>query len=97
MQDGLLTTLGIVTGVAALRTIAPPFSSRAVLRCSSARSRWRGEYLGEKSEREVVQSAIDLERREMIEMPNEEFAEQIAYYCLKDLRTMKHSRSSIVW
>jgi predicted membrane protein (TIGR00267 family) len=42
-----------------------------------------GEYLGGKAEREVVQNAIEFERREMIEMPDEEYAEQLAYYRLK--------------
>ena len=42
-----------------------------------------GEYLGEKSAREVVQSTIARERREMIETPEAEFAEQVAYYRLK--------------
>jgi vacuolar iron transporter family protein len=30
-----------------------------------------------------VQSSIDFEQREMLEMPEEEFAEQVAYYSLK--------------
>jgi VIT1/CCC1 family predicted Fe2+/Mn2+ transporter len=42
-----------------------------------------GEYQGAKSEREVVQASIDMERREMAEHPKDEFAEQVAYYKLK--------------
>jgi predicted membrane protein (TIGR00267 family) len=42
-----------------------------------------GEYLGGKAEREVVQNAIAFERREMVETPDEEYAEQLAYYGLK--------------
>jgi VIT1/CCC1 family predicted Fe2+/Mn2+ transporter len=42
-----------------------------------------GEYLGRKAEREVVTAAIDLEKAEMAEDPQAEFAEQVAYYKLK--------------
>lgn len=83
-QDGLLTTLGIVTGVGS----AAPDRSAILLTgflslLVGAISMGVGEYLGGKSEREVVQNAIDFERREMLEMPGEEFAEQVAYYRLK--------------
>jgi VIT1/CCC1 family predicted Fe2+/Mn2+ transporter len=42
-----------------------------------------GEYLGGKSEREVVQNAIDLESRELVEKPEDEIAEQVGYYRIK--------------
>jgi VIT1/CCC1 family predicted Fe2+/Mn2+ transporter len=42
-----------------------------------------GEYLGSKAEREVVQAAIEMERSEMEAHPDDEFAEQVAYYKLK--------------
>ncbi|HTV73780.1 MAG TPA: VIT1/CCC1 transporter family protein, partial [Candidatus Acidoferrales bacterium] len=35
------------------------------------------------AEREVVRSAIDFERREMLEQPVEEYAEQVGFYKLK--------------
>ncbi len=83
-QDGILTTLGIVTGVGSAA------SDRATILITGflslfvgAVSMGVGEYLGGKSEREVVQNAIAREKREMAEMPDEEFAEQIAYYRLK--------------
>ncbi len=83
-QDGILTTLGIVTGVG----VANP--DRAAILISGglsvlvgAISMGVGEYLGGKAEREVVANAIDLEKREMLETPEEEFAEQVAYYRLK--------------
>lgn len=83
-QDGILTTLGIVTGVGSASPdrgtiLLTGFLSLVV----GAISMGVGEYLGGKSEREVVQNAIDFERREMLEMPAEEFAEQVAYYRLK--------------
>jgi VIT1/CCC1 family predicted Fe2+/Mn2+ transporter len=83
-QDGVLTTLGIVTGVSGATAdrgtiLITGFLSMLV----GAISMGVGEYLGGKAEREVVANAIDREQREMIDMPGEEFAEQIAYYKLK--------------
>lgn len=84
VQDGILTTLGIVTGVGA----AGPARSTILLTglislVVGAISMAAGEYLGGKSEREVVENAIALERAEMADHPEEEFAEQVAYYRLK--------------
>jgi VIT1/CCC1 family predicted Fe2+/Mn2+ transporter len=83
-QDGILTTLGIVTGVG---SAAPSRSAILITGFLSvlvgAISMGVGEYLGGKTEREVVQSAIDFEQQEMLDMPEEEFAEQVAYYRLK--------------
>jgi VIT1/CCC1 family predicted Fe2+/Mn2+ transporter len=83
-QDGILTTLGIVTGVGSAQ------NDRAVILITGglsllvgALSMGVGEYLGGKSEREVVQSTIEYEQREMVDTPDEEFAEQVAYYRLK--------------
>jgi VIT1/CCC1 family predicted Fe2+/Mn2+ transporter len=83
-QDGVLTTLGIVTGVGA----ADPNPTTIVLTgvvslLVGALSMGVGEYLGGKSEREVVRNAIALEKQEMADKPAEEFAEQVAYYRLK--------------
>jgi VIT1/CCC1 family predicted Fe2+/Mn2+ transporter len=83
-QDGILTTLGIVTGVGSAENersaiLITGFLSLLV----GAISMGVGEYLGGKAEREVVKNAIDFEQREMLEMPEEEFAEQLAYYRLK--------------
>ena len=84
MQDGLLTALGIVTGVGAaqperLTILLTGIVSLVV----GAASMGVGEYLGGKSEREVVRNAIAMERAEMLAKPEEEFAEQVAYYRLK--------------
>ncbi len=83
-QDGILTTLGIVTGVS---TAAPDRATILITGSLSmlvgAISMGVGEYLGGKAEREVVQNAIDFEQREMIDLPKEEFAEQVAYYRMK--------------
>jgi len=83
-QDGALTTLGIVTGVGA----ADPQQATILLTgfvalLVGSLSMGVGEYLGGKSEREVVRNAIALEKQEMADNPKEEFAEQVAYYRLK--------------
>jgi VIT1/CCC1 family predicted Fe2+/Mn2+ transporter len=83
-QDGVLTTLGIVTGISSASANRGTVLITGLLSLLvGAISMGVGEYLGGKAEREVVQSAIERERLEMIEMPEEEFAEQIAYYGLK--------------
>src|SRR5581483_646275 len=66
MQDGILTTLGIITGVGVAEgDRAAVFISGFLALLAGALSMGVGEYLGRKSEREVVQATIDLERREM--------------------------------
>jgi VIT1/CCC1 family predicted Fe2+/Mn2+ transporter len=84
MQDGVLTTLGIVTGVGAAQPErAMILLTGIVSLIVGTISMGVGEYLGGKSEREVVRNAIRLEQREMIEKPDDEFHEQVAYYRLK--------------
>lgn len=84
MQDGVLTTLGIVTGVGAAQPErATILLTGIVALVVGTISMGVGEYLGGKSEREVVRNAIALEQREMLENPDEEFYEQVAYYRLK--------------
>jgi VIT1/CCC1 family predicted Fe2+/Mn2+ transporter len=83
-QDGILTTLGIVTGVGSANPDrAEILITGGLSLLVGAISMGVGEYLGGKSEREVVQNAIELEQQEMLEKPEEEFAEQVAYYRLK--------------
>ncbi len=84
MQDGILTTLGIITGVGVAegeRTAV--FISGFLALLAGSLSMGVGEYLGRKSEREVVQATIDMEKREMAADPQGEFTEQVAYYKLK--------------
>lgn len=84
VQDGILTTLGIATGVGAAegKNWLVLLSGLLAL-LAGALSMGVGEYLGGKSEREVVQTAIEMERNEMAANPKDEFAEQVAYYKLK--------------
>jgi vacuolar iron transporter family protein len=83
-QDGILTTLGIITGVGAAEgqrfTV---IMSGLLAMFAGALSMGVGEYLGRKAEREVVNAAIDMEKAEMAADPQAEFAEQVAYYKLK--------------
>lgn len=84
IQDGILTTLGIVTGVGEAEGKHWFVIISGLLGLvSGALSMGVGEYLGSKAEREVVQAAIDTERAEMEAHPQDEFAEQVAYYKLK--------------
>ncbi|MBV9334154.1 MAG: VIT1/CCC1 transporter family protein [Candidatus Eremiobacteraeota bacterium] len=84
MQDGILTTLGIITGVGVAEGArSAVFISGFLALLAGALSMGVGEYLGRKSEREVVAATIDLERREMADDPQGEFSEQVAFYKLK--------------
>ncbi len=84
VQDGILTTLGIITGVGVAEgDRSAVFISGFLALLAGALSMGVGEYLGGKSEREVVQATIAMERREMAADPQAEFAEQVAYYKLK--------------
>ena len=83
-QDGILTTLGIITGVGVAEgDRGSVFISGFLALLAGALSMGVGEYLGRKSEREVVQATIDMEKREMAADPQGEFTEQVAYYKLK--------------
>jgi VIT1/CCC1 family predicted Fe2+/Mn2+ transporter len=84
IQDGILTTLGIATGVgvASGKNWFVLVSGLLAL-LAGALSMGVGQYLGGKAEREVVRAAIEMERSEMEANPKDEFAEQVAYYKLK--------------
>ena len=84
VQDGILTTLGIITGVGVAEgERAAVFISGFLALLAGSLSMAVGEYLGRKSEREVILATIAMEKREMAADPQAEFAEQVAYYKLK--------------
>lgn len=84
LQDGILTTLGIITGVGVAEADrAAVLISGFLALLAGALSMAVGEYLGGKAEREVIGAAIEMEKREMAADPQGEFAEQVAYYKLK--------------
>ncbi|MDQ2663560.1 MAG: VIT1/CCC1 transporter family protein [Candidatus Eremiobacteraeota bacterium] len=83
-KDGVLTTMGVVTGVGVAsggRSVVLISGLLALL--AGTLSMGVGEYQGAKSEREVVQATIKMESEEMAAHPEDEFAEQVAYYKLK--------------
>jgi vacuolar iron transporter family protein len=83
-QDGVLTTLGIVSGVGgALADRATILITGGLSLFVGALSMGAGEFLGGRAERDVVQNAVDFEQWEMATMPEAEFAEQVAYYRMK--------------
>ncbi len=84
MQDGILTTLGIITGVGVAEGArSAVLISGFLALLAGALSMGVGEYLGRKSENEVVAATIDMEKREMEADPQGEFKELVAYYKLK--------------
>jgi vacuolar iron transporter family protein len=84
VQDGILTTLGVITGVGVAEgDRSAVFISGFLALLAGALSMAVGEYLGGKSEREVVKATIEMEKGEMAADPQAEFAEQVAYYKLK--------------
>ncbi|HEY8314142.1 MAG TPA: VIT1/CCC1 transporter family protein [Candidatus Baltobacteraceae bacterium] len=82
-KDGILTTMGVVTGVGVASDRFTVAMTGLLALLAGALSMGVGEYQGSKSEREVVQASIDMERAEMEANPQDEFAEQVAYYKLK--------------
>jgi VIT1/CCC1 family predicted Fe2+/Mn2+ transporter len=79
-QDGLLTALGVVTGVGGAtgeRTVI--VLTGLISLFVGSLSMGVGQYLGVKAEREVVEYWLEHERRELIERHDDEVAEQIAY------------------
>jgi vacuolar iron transporter family protein len=84
VQDGILTTLGIITGVGVAEGArSAVLISGGIALLAGALSMGVGEYLGGKSEREIVQATIEMEKAEMAADPQGEFSEQVAYYKLK--------------
>ncbi|MBV8153944.1 MAG: VIT1/CCC1 transporter family protein [Candidatus Eremiobacteraeota bacterium] len=84
VQDGILTTLGIITGVGVAEgDRSAVYITGFLALLAGALSMAVGEYLGRKSEREVIVATIAMEKREMAADPQAEFAEQVAYYKLK--------------
>lgn len=84
VQDGILTTLGIITGVGVAEgDRSAVFISGFLALLAGSLSMGVGEFLGRKSEREVIAATIEMEKREMAADPQAEFAEQVAYYKLK--------------
>ena len=81
-QDGILTTLGIITGVGVAEGDPRPSLSRIFSHACRRLSRPSAS-TGRQSEREVVQATIEMEKAAMAADPQGEFTEQVAYYKMK--------------
>lgn len=80
-KDGILTTMGVVTGLsAATGSESTIVISGLLALLAGALSMGVGEYQGAKSERDVVLASIEMEKGEIEADPQGEFAEQVAYY-----------------
>lgn len=84
VQDGVLTTLGMVTGVGAGDgNHATIVLTGLVAVLVGALSMAVGDFLGGRTERQVLENALNLEKQEMRDHPREEFAEQVGFYRTK--------------
>ncbi|MDQ2993277.1 MAG: VIT1/CCC1 transporter family protein [Candidatus Eremiobacteraeota bacterium] len=83
-KDGVLTTMGVVTGLgAATDSHSTVVITGLLALLAGALSMGVGEYQGAKSERDVVLASIEMEKAEIEADPQGEFAEQVAYYKTK--------------
>jgi VIT1/CCC1 family predicted Fe2+/Mn2+ transporter len=84
-NDGLGAAFGVVSGVAGATAVDSKFVllSGIATAVASALSMGSGAYLATKSEREVYESEIEKERREIEQHPEEEREEMELFYQLK--------------
>jgi VIT1/CCC1 family predicted Fe2+/Mn2+ transporter len=83
-KDGILTTMGVVTGLgAATDNHATVVITGLLALLAGSLSMGVGEFQGAKSERDVVLASIEMEKGEIEADPQGEFAEQVAYYKTK--------------
>lgn len=87
IQDGALTTLGIVTGITgAVTDNSVIVLAGAVSLAAEAVSMGAGEYISSKSEVEVYQHEVELEKKEMERVPDIERQEIVDIYRAKGFR-----------
>ncbi len=85
-NDGIVSTAGLVVGVAAATTDRATILTAGVAGLvAGALSMAAGEYVSVSTQRDTEQALLDKERRELEEMPEEEFAELVAMYQSKGL------------
>lgn len=85
-NDGIVSTAGIVIGVAGATTDAFAILAAGVAGLTAgALSMAVGEYVSVSAQRDTEQALLDLERRELAEMPEEELAELADLYVQKGL------------
>lgn len=75
-NDGIISTAGLVVGVAGATTSRPAILAAGVAGLlAGALSMAAGEYVSVSSQRDSEKAALDLERRELAESPEEELEE----------------------
>lgn len=75
-NDGIISTAGLVVGVAGATTSRPTILAAGVAGLlAGALSMAAGEYVSVSSQRDSEKAALDLERRELAESPDEELEE----------------------
>lgn len=87
VQDGALTTLGIVTGITgAITDNSVIVLAGVVSLAAEAISMGAGEYISSKSEIEVYNHEVELEKKEMVRVPEIERQEIVDIYKAKGFK-----------
>ncbi|GIE35449.1 membrane protein [Actinoplanes italicus] len=85
-NDGIVSTAGLVVGVAGATTAAGPILTAGIAGLvAGAVSMALGEYVSVSSQRDTEKALLDKERRELAEFPEQELEELIALYEQKGL------------
>ncbi|MGV9709690.1 VIT1/CCC1 transporter family protein [Gordonia sp. NPDC003424] len=85
-NDGIVSTAGIVVGVAAATTArAPVFTAGIAGLAAGAVSMALGEYVSVSTQRDTEKALLAKERRELAEQPRAEFEELVGIYEAKGL------------
>ena len=85
-NDGIVSTAGLVIGVAAATTAPGPIATAGVAGLvAGAVSMALGEYVSVSTQRDTERALLEKERRELAESPDEELAELAAMYEQKGL------------
>jgi VIT1/CCC1 family predicted Fe2+/Mn2+ transporter len=85
-NDGIVSTAGLVVGVAGATTAdGPVFTAGVAGLVAGAVSMALGEYVSVSSQRDSEQALVRKEKRELAEMPEQELAELAAIYQTKGL------------
>ncbi|QKT07314.1 VIT family protein [Gordonia sp. X0973] len=85
-NDGIVSTAGIVVGVAAATVERAPILTAGIAGLAAgAVSMALGEYVSVSTQRDTEKALLDKERGELRDMPEEEFSELVAIYEAKGL------------
>lgn len=85
-NDGIVSTAGLVVGVAGATTSTTPILTAGLAGLAAgAVSMALGEYVSVSSQRDTEKSLLDKERRELADFPEQEFDELAAMYEAKGL------------